>query len=106
MNSDVYKLDSDAAIKLGALALFGEKYGEEVRVVQMGGPAENDSDKAWSVELCGGTHVTRTGDIALLKIVSRSAVAGGVRRVEAVTQSGALEWIETRIRFYQKPLIY
>ncbi len=98
MNSDVSTriMTPDAAIEMGALALFGEKYGEEVRVVQMGGPAENDSDKAWSVELCGGTHVTRTGDIALLKIVSESAVAGGVRRIEAVTQSGALEWIETR----------
>jgi alanyl-tRNA synthetase len=86
----------DAAIELGALALFGEKYGDEVRVVQMGGPADDGSDKAWSVELCGGTHVTRTGDISLLKIISESAVAGGVRRLEAVTQSGALEWIETR----------
>jgi len=73
-----------------------------VRVVQMGGPAENGSDKAWSVELCGGTHVTRTGDIALLKIVSESAVAGGVRRIEAVTQSGALEWIETRDQILSK----
>ena len=104
MNSDVSTriMTPDAAIKLGALALFGEKYGEEVRVVQMGGPAENSSDKAWSVELCGGTHVTRTGDIALLKIVSESAVAGGVRRIEAVTQSGALEWIETRDQILSK----
>ena len=104
MNSDVSTriMTPDAAIKLGALALFGEKYGEEVRVVQMGGPAENGNDKAWSVELCGGTHVTRTGDIALLKIVSESAVAGGVRRIEAVTQSGALEWIETRDQILSK----
>ena len=104
MNSDVSTriMTPDAAIKLGALALFGEKYGEEVRVVQMGGPAENGSDKAWSVELCGGTHVTRTGDIALLKIVSESAVAGGVRRIEAVTQSGALEWIESRDQILSK----
>ena len=70
--------------------------------MQMGGPAENGSDKAWSVELCGGTHVTRTGDIALLKIVSESAVAGGVRRIEAVTQSGALEWIESRDQILSK----
>ena len=104
MNSDVSTriMTPDAAIKLGALALFGEKYGEEVRVVQMGGPAENGCDKAWSVELCGGTHVTRTGDIALLKVVSESAVAGGVRRIEAVTQSGALEWIETRDQILSK----
>ena len=98
MNSEVSTriMTPDAAIELGALALFGEKYGDEVRVVQMGGPADDGSDKAWSVELCGGTHVTRTGDISLLKIISESAVAGGVRRLEAVTQSGALEWIETR----------
>ena len=83
MNSDVSTriMTPDAAIKLGALALFGEKYGEEVRVVQMGGPTESGADKARSVELCGGTHVTRTGDIALLKIVSETAVAGGVRRI-------------------------
>jgi alanyl-tRNA synthetase len=98
MNSEVSTriMTPDAAIELGALALFGEKYGDEVRVVQMGGPADDGSDKAWSVELCGGTHVTRTGDISLLKIISESAVAGGVRRLEAVTQLGALEWIETR----------
>ena len=104
MNSDVSTriMTPDAAIKLGALALFGEKYGEEVRVVQMGGLAENGSGKAWSVELCGGTHVARTGDIALLKIVSETAVAGGVRRIEAVTQSGALEWIEARDQMLSK----
>jgi alanyl-tRNA synthetase len=104
MNSDVSTriMTPDAAIKLGALALFGEKYGEEVRVVQMGGPTESGADKAWSVELCGGTHVTRTGDIALLKIVSETAVAGGVRRIEAVTQSGALKWIETRDQILSK----
>ncbi|MEC7246434.1 MAG: DHHA1 domain-containing protein, partial [Pseudomonadota bacterium] len=98
MNSDVSTriMTPDAAIKLGALALFGEKYGEEVRVVQMGGPAENGSDKAWSVELCGGTHVTRTGDIALLKIVSESAVAGGVRRIEATAHESGLNWLAGR----------
>ena len=103
-NSDVSTriMTPDAAIKLGALALFGEKYGEEVRVVQMGGLAENRADRSWSIELCGGTHVTRTGDIALLKIVSESAVAGGVRRIEAVTQAGALEWIETRDQILSK----
>jgi len=98
MNSDVTTriMTPDAAIELGALALFGEKYGDEVRVVQMGGAADDDPNKAWSVELCGGTHVGRTGDISLLKIISESAVAGGVRRVEAVTHEGALAWIDSR----------
>ncbi|MDC1407603.1 alanine--tRNA ligase [Candidatus Puniceispirillum sp.] len=98
MNSDVTTciMTPDAAIELGALALFGEKYGEEVRVVQMGGAADYDPSKAWSVELCGGTHVGRTGDISLLKIISESAVAGGVRRIEAVTHEGALAWIDER----------
>ncbi|MDA8649406.1 alanine--tRNA ligase [Alphaproteobacteria bacterium] len=98
MNSDVTTriMTPDAAIELGALALFGEKYGDEVRVVQMGGTADDDSSKAWSVELCGGTHVGRTGDISLLKIISESAVAGGVRRIEAVTHEGALAWIDSR----------
>ncbi|XDZ71008.1 alanine--tRNA ligase [Alphaproteobacteria bacterium LSUCC0744] len=98
MNSDVTTriMPPDAAIELGALALFGEKYGDEVRVVQMGGVADDNPNKAWSVELCGGTHVGRTGDISLLKIISESAVAGGVRRIEAVTHEGALAWIEGR----------
>ena len=98
MNSDVTTriMTPDAAIELGALALFGEKYGDEVRVVQMGGMVADDSNKAWSVELCGGTHVERTGDISLLKIISESAVAGGVRRIEAVTHQGAIAWIDAR----------
>ncbi len=98
MNSDVTTriMTPDAAIELGALALFGEKYGDEVRVVQMGGVADDNSRKAWSVELCGGTHVGRTGDISLLKIISESAVAGGIRRIEAVTHEGALAWIDAR----------
>ena len=100
MNSEVSTriMTPDAAIELGALALFGEKYGDEVRVVQMGGPADAEGRGAWSVELCGGTHVGRTGDVSLLKIVSESAVAGGVRRIEAVTEAGALEWIDGRER--------
>ena len=98
MNSDVTTriMTPDAAIELGALALFGEKYGDEVRVVQMGGMVADGSNKAWSVELCGGTHVERTGDISLLKIISESAVAGGVRRIEAVTHQGAIAWIDAR----------
>jgi alanyl-tRNA synthetase len=98
MNNEVSTriMTPEAAIELGALALFGEKYGDEVRVVQMGGPAEAAGRGAWSVELCGGTHVARSGDISLLKIISESAVAGGVRRIEAVTQAGAMDWIEGR----------
>ncbi len=98
MNSDVTTriMTPEAAIELGALALFGEKYGDEVRVVQMGGMVPDNPKKAWSVELCGGTHVERTGDISLLKIISESAVAGGVRRIEAVTHQGAIAWIDAR----------
>lgn len=79
------------AMEQGAMALFGEKYGDEVRVVSMGGGAD-DGRLAFSIELCGGTHVKRTGDIGLIKIVSESAVAAGVRRVEALTGAGALAY--------------
>ena len=98
MNDEVSTriMTPEAAIELGALALFGEKYGDEVRVVQMGGASDVAGRGAWSVELCGGTHVARSGDISLLKIVSESAVAGGVRRIEAVTQQGALDWMDSR----------
>ena len=98
MNSDVSTrlMTPDEAIAEGALALFGEKYGDEVRVVSMGGHTEVEGRSAWSVELCGGTHVNRTGDIAILKVVSESAVAGGVRRIEAVTQRGARKWFDAR----------
>jgi alanyl-tRNA synthetase len=78
----------DAAIEAGALALFGEKYGDEVRVLSMGRAGE--AGRSYSVELCGGTHVGATGDIALFRIVSESAVSSGVRRIEALTGAEAL----------------
>ena len=77
------------AIEAGALALFGEKYGDEVRVLSMGHDV-GGADKAYSVELCGGTHVSRTGDIAVFAILSESGVAAGVRRIEATTGAAAL----------------
>ena len=81
----------DDAIESGARALFGEKYGDEVRVVSMGRPLEGTpgANRAFSIELCGGTHVVRTGDIGLVTIVGESAVASGVRRLEAKTGAGA-----------------
>jgi alanyl-tRNA synthetase len=84
------------AVEAGALALFGEKYGDEVRVVAMGEEYGGDrhAPKHFSVELCGGTHVRRTGDIGFFKIVSESAVAAGVRRIEALTGAAAETHVE------------
>jgi len=87
-------MEVDEAIKSGAQALFGEKYGEEVRVVSMGQAFENGGQKAYSVELCGGTHVKRAGDIGLVKITSETAVASGVRRIEALTGQGAKAYLD------------
>ncbi len=98
MNSpvDTRIMTPEMAIAEGAMALFGEKYGDEVRVVTMGGEDESHNKSAWSVELCGGTHVNRTGDIGLFKIISESAVGGGVRRIEAVSQNAARRWFSER----------
>ncbi|HEX5755241.1 MAG TPA: alanine--tRNA ligase, partial [Arenimonas sp.] len=87
--AEVHHMAMQEAIDFGAMALFGEKYGERVRVLRMGD---------FSTELCGGTHVHRTGDIGLFKIVSEGGVAAGVRRIEAVTGQGALDWFGERER--------
>ena len=92
-NSDTVTrlMPTDQAIAAGAEALFGEKYGDEVRVLTMGEDAERH--KAYSVELCGGTHVHRLGDIGLFTILSESAVSAGVRRIEALTSEGARRYL-------------
>ena len=85
-NSPVALLEQEFAIALGAQAQFGEKYGDEVRVVSMG---QKEDGQAWSLELCGGTHVRQTGDIGLITLLGESAVSSGVRRVEALTGAAA-----------------
>ncbi|GAA4251564.1 alanine--tRNA ligase [Azospirillum formosense] len=96
-NSEVVTrlMSPDEARASGAMALFGEKYGDEVRVVSMGGP-HGELDRDYSIELCGGTHVRRTGDIGLFTIVAEGAVAAGVRRIEALTGTGAKAWLSER----------
>jgi alanyl-tRNA synthetase len=85
-------MSPDDAVAAGALALFGEKYGDEVRVLSMG----RDADLDYSVELCGGTHVNALGDIGVMVIISESAVASGVRRIEALTGEAARLWLLDR----------
>jgi len=89
--ADTREMAPQAAIEAGAVALFGEKYGDSVRVLTLGKALTGDG--AYSVELCGGTHVARTGDIALFKIVSEQGVAAGVRRIEALTGEPARRWL-------------
>ena len=103
-NTDVVTtlMSPDDAVAAGAMALFGETYGEEVRVLAMGEDDAGEADAGeadggpYSVELCGGTHVRRTGDIGAFKIVAESAVAAGVRRIEALTGQAALDFLATR----------
>jgi alanyl-tRNA synthetase len=87
VTADTKLMSYDDAVALGAIALFGEKYDDEVRVLNFGG---------FSIELCGGTHVDRTGDIGVFKITHETGIASGVRRIEAVTGKGALEWLDAR----------
>jgi alanyl-tRNA synthetase len=89
--ADTRAMAPQAAIDAGAVALFGEKYGDSVRVLTLGRAL--DGEGAYSVELCGGTHVARTGDIALFKIVSEQGIAAGVRRIEALTGEPARRWL-------------
>ncbi len=89
----VEEMAYDDAIKVGALAFFGDKYGDRVRVVRMGD---------FSVELCGGTHISRTGDVGMFKLEAESGVAAGVRRIEAVTGQGALETIRKREKILEE----
>ncbi len=93
----------DAAVAEGAMALFGEKYGEEVRVVAMGrDPEAVDRRGHYSIELCGGTHVKRTGDIGMFRLVSEGAVAAGVRRIEAITGATAYAAMEAEGRLLRE----
>ncbi|MEN0651634.1 alanine--tRNA ligase [Hyphobacterium sp. WM6] len=98
--AETKEMAPEDAIKAGALALFGEKYGDMVRVLAMGRDVE--PGRRYSVELCGGTHVARTGDIALFKIVSEGAVASGVRRIEALTGEAARQWLENQAGIARK----
>ena len=92
---NIRQMNINDSKKEGATALFGEKYSEIVRVVSMGGKLKNKRSY-WSLELCGGTHAKRTGDIGLLKIINESSISSGVRRIEAITGKDALNWINEK----------
>ncbi|MCK4833748.1 MAG: alanine--tRNA ligase, partial [Gammaproteobacteria bacterium] len=89
------EMELEAAKASGAMALFGEKYDDVVRVVSMG---EQTDDRSFSTELCGGVHVSRVGDIGFFKITAETGIASGVRRIEAVTGEGAVNWVEEKDR--------
>jgi alanyl-tRNA synthetase len=93
--AEIRVMAPDKAIEAGAMALFGEKYGDEVRVLRLGNSV-SEASAPYSVELCGGTHVSRTGDIAVFVITSEGGVAQGVRRIEGVTGAAALEFLKAR----------
>ncbi|MGI8840484.1 MAG: alanine--tRNA ligase [Caulobacteraceae bacterium] len=93
--AETREMTPQAAIEAGAMALFGEKYGDTVRVLTLGRALDGEGGR-YSVELCGGTHVARTGDIALFKIVSEQGIAAGVRRIEALTGEPARRWLLDR----------
>jgi alanyl-tRNA synthetase len=91
-------MPTDQAIEAGAMALFGEKYGDEVRVVSMGGNDPDSPNRTYSVELCGGTHVAQTGDIGNFLLVGEGAVSSGVRRIEALTGAAAQVYTASRLK--------
>ena len=98
-------MDQKSAMEKGAIALFGEKYGDEVRVVFMG-KSITKKRIAWSVELCGGTHLQSIGEAIRFKIIGESGVASGVRRIEAVTRKSAMLYYEDKNEIIKTCLLY